>query len=154
MLTLRLEGPFRRWSKTVAAATFFRAIGPSIRNGPTGHEVAVYRAGCWHRTSCTGSLLVLTGPFVAVAIDAPTAVSLEDETIGQRFDLGQFQQVTIERGQVHVEHLGTVDDHVIAELDESTGHWRLPADARLWPSIVFAQPRRNADSASPPTTQG
>jgi hypothetical protein len=136
MLTIRLEGPFGRWSKSVAASSCFRAVGSSIRMGTSDREVAVYRAGRWHRSMSSGTLLCLTGPFVAVTIDSKTSVMLEDPLHGERLDLGEFSQVRIDNDELHVQNRG---DHVVARLDEQAGGWQSSLDDRCWPVVVFEE---------------
>jgi hypothetical protein len=142
MLTIRLVGPFGRWSKTLAPSTCFRAVGASLRS-LGDREIAVYRAGRWHRTSSSGSLFVLTGPFEGVAIESPTVVRFEDPAHHETRELKLVGHVRLDDAQLHIEN---GSDHLVARLDEEVGQWLSDDDHRHWPVVVFADP----SSGTPP----
>lgn len=135
MLTIRMIGPFGRWSKSLAPANCFRVVGGSLR-GAGDREVAVYRAGRWHRASSSGSLLVLTGPFQAVAIDSDTVIRFEDPLLREYRQLTPVGPVRFDDAQLHVEN---GRDHLVAHYDEEVGQWMSDDDHRHWPVVVFSE---------------
>lgn len=145
MLTIRLVGPFGRWSKTLAPSNYFRVVGSSIRSG-ADREIAVYRAGRWHRASSSGSLYVLTGPFAAVAIESPTRVRFEDPVQNQTRELNLVGSVRLDDSHLHVENGA---DHVVAHYDEEVGQWLSDDDHRHWPVLVFSDASERAAQLSP-----
>lgn len=134
MLTIRLEGPYGRWSKTLAPARSFRLLGSSLRVADSNHEVALYRSGCWHRAGCSGTLLVLTGPFSALAVDSPVTICLEDQTRAQPQGIVCAQGIRISNGEIRL-----LDDarNLFARLDENLDQWRREGEPLPWPAVLL-----------------
>ncbi len=135
MLTIRLVGPFGRWSKTLAPSSSFHAVGGSLRS-VGDREVAVYRAGRWHRISSSGSLMVMTGPFSAVSIESATIVRFEDPEQNEVRQMEAVGRVRLDDARLHILNN---DDHLVARLDETSGQWLSDDDGRGWPRVVFIE---------------
>jgi hypothetical protein len=118
----------------IGPATVIRAIGPSLRLGPRGQEVAHFRNGLWLRRK-------IGGRFSLLWTETFTTVRFEDPLTGNSLAVGPFDMVGFVCDTIYTDR---ENSRPAACLDESSGRWRSSVDGALWPEVVLMPAPRPA----------
>lgn len=108
-------------------ATTFRSVGPSLRLGSHGEEVARFYDGLWINVR-TG------GCFPCLWTETSSLLGLENPTTNQSLTLGTFAMIGVMGNTVYVER---ENSRAVATLDERGGFWRTSQDERKWPDLTL-----------------
>ena len=112
----------------IGPATTFRAVGPSLRAGPQGQEVAHFRDGVWRRRK-------IGGEFSLLWTEEWTTLHFVDPHAGTSMALDPIEMVGIVGNTIYVD---VEYSQPVASLDPATGRWRSNSDGTIWPEVVFA----------------